>query len=255
VRTLTNHIPSPSPLCPPQSLAIAEPLEGPTLQRYRQLAAATGLWLSVGGFQERGPDADHLYNCHVIISAAGDIVASYRKIHLFNVDVPGGPVLMESRCGVGWQLAAAWGGRQAGRQTGRASRLGSLRCRLRQSSKPHLASPLWCRFTAPGEALAACDSPAGRLGLSVCYDLRFPELYQRLAFDLGAQIMLIPSAFTVATGGWVGGWVGGWAGGRVGGWAGGVGGWVGGWVGGACCGQGGWAGLGWPVGLLAVVVR
>lgn len=46
----------------------------------------------------------------------------------------------------------------------------------------------------------ACDSPAGRLGLSVCYDLRFPEVYQRLAFDHGAQLLLVPSAFTVATG-------------------------------------------------------
>lgn len=48
----------------------------------------------------------------------------------------------------------------------------------------------------------ACDCPAGRLGLSVCYDLRFPEVYQRLAHELGAQILLVPSAFTVATGGW-----------------------------------------------------
>lgn len=50
----------------------------------------------------------------------------------------------------------------------------------------------------------ACDSPAGRLGLSVCYDLRFPELYQRLAWDLGAQVLLVPSAFTVTTGGMAG---------------------------------------------------
>ena len=48
--------------------------------------------------------------------------------------------------------------------------------------------------------LVACDSPAGRLGLTVCYDLRFPEVYQRLAFEHGAEIMLVPSAFTKATG-------------------------------------------------------
>ena len=48
--------------------------------------------------------------------------------------------------------------------------------------------------------LEACDSPAGRLGLTVCYDLRFPEVYQRLAFDLGAKVLLVPSAFTKATG-------------------------------------------------------
>ncbi|PSC76452.1 nitrilase 2 [Micractinium conductrix] len=137
-----------------ESLAIAEPLHppGPTLERYCRLAAASGVWLSLGGFQEAGPDPGHLYNTHVVISSSGEVAATYRKVHLFNVDVPGGPVLMESR------------------------------------------------FTAPGERLAVCDSPAGRLGLSVCYDLRFPELYQRLAFDLGAQLLLVPSAFTVATG-------------------------------------------------------
>jgi predicted amidohydrolase len=48
--------------------------------------------------------------------------------------------------------------------------------------------------------LATCESPIGRLGLTVCYDLRFPELYQRLAFDLGAQVLLVPSAFTKMTG-------------------------------------------------------
>ena len=48
--------------------------------------------------------------------------------------------------------------------------------------------------------LVTCDSPAGKLGVTVCYDLRFPEMYQLLAWHLGAQIMLVPSAFTVATG-------------------------------------------------------
>ena len=123
------------------------------MQRYQQLAQSTGLWLSLGGFQERGPDPEHLYNCHVVVSSAGEVVASYRKVHLFNVDVPNGPVLMESR------------------------------------------------FTAPGQQLVACDSPAGRLGLTVCYDLRFPEVYQRLTYDMGAEILLVPSAFTVTTGG------------------------------------------------------
>ncbi len=48
--------------------------------------------------------------------------------------------------------------------------------------------------------LVACDSPVGRLGLTVCYDLRFPEVYQKLAFDMGAQVLLVPSAFTKVTG-------------------------------------------------------
>lgn len=49
------------------------------MQRYRQLAASLGLWLSLGGFQEKGPDPEHLYNCHVIIDDQGTLVTSYRK--------------------------------------------------------------------------------------------------------------------------------------------------------------------------------
>jgi predicted amidohydrolase len=50
-----------------------------------------------------------------------------------------------------------------------------------------------------GDALAVADTPLGRLGLSVCYDLRFPELYRALV-DRGATLIAIPAAFTVSTG-------------------------------------------------------
>lgn len=76
---------------------MAQPLDGPIMQRYCSLARSTGLWLSLGGFQEVGPDPSHLYNCHVIVSSEGEIAAAYRKVHLFDVDVPDGPILMESR--------------------------------------------------------------------------------------------------------------------------------------------------------------
>lgn len=48
--------------------------------------------------------------------------------------------------------------------------------------------------------LVVCDSPAGRLGLTVCYDLRFPEVYQTLTWSMGAKVLLVPSAFTKVTG-------------------------------------------------------
>jgi predicted amidohydrolase len=53
--------------------------------------------------------------------------------------------------------------------------------------------------TAAGDALVVTDSPAGMLGLSICYDLRFPELYRHLAQE-GARILVIPAAFTLHTG-------------------------------------------------------
>lgn len=54
------------------------------------------IWLSLGGFQETSADADRLHNTHVIVDDAGEITAVYRKIHLFDVDVPSGPKLLES---------------------------------------------------------------------------------------------------------------------------------------------------------------
>jgi predicted amidohydrolase len=52
---------------------------------------------------------------------------------------------------------------------------------------------------APGSAPVVIDTPVGRLGLSVCYDVRFPELF-RLLSAAGAQILTVPSAFTGPTG-------------------------------------------------------
>ena len=60
-------------------------------------------------------------------------------------------------------------------------------------------SYLESKFIAPGDALTVVDSPIGRLGLSICYDLRFPNHYQALR-DLGAEIITVPSAFTAVTG-------------------------------------------------------
>ena len=136
------------------ALAVMEPLDGPLLGRYRELAARHRLWLSLGGFAEKGPDRDRRFNAHVIVNDAGEIQASYRKIHLFDVDMGdvNGPVLMESRT------------------------------------------------AAAGETLVTCDSPAGKLGLTVCYDLRFPEMFARLRYELGCEMMLVPSAFTKPTG-------------------------------------------------------
>lgn len=51
----------------------------------------------------------------------------------------------------------------------------------------------------PGEKVVAVDTPWGRMGLSVCYDLRFPDLYRALT-NAGVTMLLVPAAFTVPTG-------------------------------------------------------
>uniref|UniRef100_A0A5B6ZI67 Putative nitrilase-like protein 2 n=1 Tax=Davidia involucrata TaxID=16924 RepID=A0A5B6ZI67_DAVIN len=134
------------------SLKIAETLDGPIMKGYCSLARESNIWLSLGGFQEKASDDAHLCNTHVLIDDAGNIRSTYRKMHLFDVDVPGGMVYKES-----------------------------------------------C-FTEPGNDIVVVDSPFGRLGLTVCYDLRFPELYQQLRFHHDAQVLFVPAAFTKVTG-------------------------------------------------------
>ena len=128
------------------------PEGGPILQRCQQLAQKLGCQLLLGGFHESVPeDPTRCYNTSVFLSESGEVLACYRKIHLFDVDITNGPRLTESK------------------------------------------------HTARGDTAVVCPTAFGSLGLTVCYDVRFPALYQRLV-DLGAVAMSVPSAFTATTG-------------------------------------------------------
>jgi predicted amidohydrolase len=128
----------------------AQGLDGPIVQFLRERARRHGVIVVGGSFPEEIPGENRIYNTQVVVDAAGEVLATYRKIHLFDVDVPG--------------------------------------ARLRESSG-----------AVSGEEIVLVETPLGRLGLSICYDLRFPELYRELARQ-GADILLVPSAFTVPTG-------------------------------------------------------
>jgi predicted amidohydrolase len=136
-------------------LAIAEALDGrgPITGALRELAAKHGVWIVGGGTPELVPgDIRRTYNTAVVVDPRGELVARYRKIHLFDVDIPGGAVLRESDA------------------------------------------------TAPGAGLVVVDVAGAKVGISICYDLRFPELYRRLVKEHGAQVLLVPAAFTAHTG-------------------------------------------------------
>lgn len=124
---------------------------GPILKRCQRLAQSLNCELLLGGFHESAPEPDKCFNTSIYLGRGGEIKATYRKIHLFDVDIKDGPNLQESR------------------------------------------------QTQAGEQAVSVDALFGRLGLTVCYDLRFPMLYQHLA-DLGAVAMAVPSAFTATTG-------------------------------------------------------
>src|SRR6476659_1676308 len=75
----------------------AEPLEGPTCRRFGELARGLGIYLLLGSFNERSDEPARCYNTSVLFGPDGAVLATYRKIHLFDVDIPGLEHLKESR--------------------------------------------------------------------------------------------------------------------------------------------------------------
>ncbi|HWP66385.1 MAG TPA: carbon-nitrogen hydrolase family protein [Candidatus Limnocylindria bacterium] len=134
-----------------EEVAAVEPIPGPTSEAMAALARDYRLVLCAGSWLEAGPTPERAYNTSCVFGPDGTLLARYRKIHLFDVTLPGQVEVRES-----------------------ATR-------------------------APGADVVVTDTPLGRLGLSVCYDLRFPELYRRLVRQ-GAELLLVPSAFTFPTG-------------------------------------------------------
>jgi len=132
--------------------------DDPFLAGMRDLARETGAWILIGSLvidPAGEPDADagegRLANRSFLIDAGGAIVARYDKIHMFDIDLPGGESYRESNA------------------------------------------------YRPGGHTVVAETPWGRLGMSVCYDLRFPHLYRGLA-QAGADFLSVPSVFTVPTG-------------------------------------------------------
>ncbi len=117
----------------------------------REAAARHGLWLHIGSLAIRGGAGDRYLNRAFVIDDTGAIRARYDKIHLFDVDLPGG---------VSWRESDSYAG---------------------------------------GAQPVVVDTPWARIGLSICYDVRFPDLYRALS-DEGALILAAPAAFTAQTG-------------------------------------------------------
>jgi predicted amidohydrolase len=136
-----------------EPIPCAQGLDGEIVGTLRELAARHSIWIVGGSFPEAIRGDRRVYNTCVLVNDTGEIVATYRKMHLFDVDL------------------RAQGGRS-----------------YRESEA-----------VEPGSELVVAETPFGGLGLSICYDLRFPELYRALAAR-GARCLAVPSAFTRETG-------------------------------------------------------
>jgi predicted amidohydrolase len=124
--------------------------DNPVLVAVRRAAAEAGLWVALGSLAIRR-DEGRWANRSFLIGPAGEIVARYDKMHMFDVALASG----ES-----WRESAAY---------------------------------------APGETVVTAQTPLGRLGMTVCYDLRFPALFEELGRQ-SCDVIAIPAAFTVPTG-------------------------------------------------------
>jgi predicted amidohydrolase len=133
--------------------AFAERLgDGAPIQKaLTELAREHGVTIIAGGFPERSEDPRRPFNSCVVFDPHGEVAAVYRKIHLFDVDLPDGTAYRES----------------AG--------------------------------SAAGKEPVVVTIEGFVVGLSICYDLRFPELYRALV-DRGAELLVVPAAFTLQTG-------------------------------------------------------
>jgi predicted amidohydrolase len=116
-----------------------------------ELAKTHHMALIAGGFPELSPEQERPFNTCLVFAATGELVTRYRKIHLFDVDLPDGTELRESR------------------------------------------------DTRAGDDPVVVDVEGFCVGLSICYDLRFPELY-RVLVSRGAEVLVVPAAFTLLTG-------------------------------------------------------
>lgn len=133
------------------SFANAENIPGPTIERFMKKAKQHQVWLHCGSISELIPGEKKLYNTSVVLNPQGEIIAIYRKIHLYDVEVANGPSSKES-----------------------------------DTKKP-------------GNEIIVADTELAKIGLSICYDMRFPEMYRIMTLR-GAEILLVPASYTLYTG-------------------------------------------------------
>ena len=155
----------------------AEPADGPSAAFMSKLALKHGIYLIGGSIPESGDAGEdatrdgaedagegtdsagdsadgagpRIYNTCFVFGPDGKMVARYRKLHLFDVDIERGLKFKESS------------------------------------------------YFAAGEGVSTFDTPFGKMGLAICFDLRFPAMFQEMA-GAGAHIIFLPASFNVTTG-------------------------------------------------------
>jgi predicted amidohydrolase len=127
-----------------------EIIPGPITSFFSAHAQRLQSWLIIGSLCETIPGSTKVYNTMVVLNPNGDVVTTYRKIHLFDCDIAGNSV----------NESASF---------------------------------------EPGDTPQTVTINGFKLGLTICYDLRFPELFQDYS-QRGVDMIIVPSSFTYETG-------------------------------------------------------
>jgi omega-amidase len=129
----------------------ADKTVSPSYHHLSTLSSSHKIHLVAGSIPELDTETKKLYNTSLIFSPTGSLLGKHRKVHLFDIDIPGKITFRESE------------------------------------------------VLSAGNELTLVDTPFGKIGVAICYDVRFPELAM-IAARKGAFLLLYPGAFNMTTG-------------------------------------------------------
>ncbi|EPS40413.1 hypothetical protein H072_5772 [Dactylellina haptotyla CBS 200.50] len=136
---------------PQYAESLTAPNSSPSFSTLSSIAKETSTYLIGGSIPEVDPNTQKLYNTSLVFSPMGELLATHRKIHLFDIDIPGKIQFKESE------------------------------------------------VLSPGDNMTIVETEYGKIGLGICYDIRFPELAMTAARK-GCFAMIYPGAFNMTTG-------------------------------------------------------
>ncbi len=129
----------------------SEPYPGESTLRIQTLAKEHGVMIIAGSIPEKGRGKQEIYNTTYVFGEGGELLGKHRKIHLFDIDIPGKITFKESD------------------------------------------------VLSRGKKITVLDTKFGKIGIAICYDVRFPEIFQIMEKQ-GARLVVVPGAFNLTTG-------------------------------------------------------
>ncbi|MEI3611893.1 carbon-nitrogen hydrolase family protein [Pseudogracilibacillus sp. SO30301A] len=133
-----------------KKVMLGETIPGPTSNAFASVAKEYNIYLLCGSILEKADDK-RVYNSSMLINGNGEIIATYRKLHLYDAIFEGRYTIKESDT------------------------------------------------IKPGKDVVTADTDFGTVGMTICYDIRFPELFRSLALR-GSKVIFVPAAFPLYTG-------------------------------------------------------